>query len=463
MTTTTIITGATVIDGTGAPPRPNAAIVIEDERIAEVADRFEAPTSGDSVQLDAAGAYVIPGLMDGNAHLVSLLPDVLIEFRGRYDELIEEAVQVTLRAGVTTVFDTWGPLAPLVAVRDRITGGSVVGSRMFVAGNIIGFDGPLSADFTPAGKVFGRDTVAEINGMYECGVGSDLMWRSPREVRERTAAYIAEGGMDFVKYAASGHGLAFSPFITFSQRVQNAIVEEAHAAGITVQGHSTTVESLQMEVEAGVDLLQHGEWTGPEPLPDETIAAIVDRRIPIGSILTTRRHQDWVEEHGDDRTRRLVFNRVRVESSRRLIAAGARMLLTSDGFVAGARTLAHPALDFLFDRDDPPNLLGASHLHWLRAAVEHGMAPMEALLSATRYLAEAYGKAAEIGSLEPGKRADLVVLDADPLADPANYGRVRLVMKDGTRVDRDRLPERRILSGLEREPPVVVSTRPAAP
>ena len=90
--------------------------------------------------------------------------------------------------------------------------------------------------------------------------------------------------------------------------------------------------------------------------------------------------------------------------------------------------------------------LGESHFLWLEAVIERGMAPMEALLSATRYVAEAYGQGAEIGSLEPGKRADLVVLDGDPLVDVSNYRRIAEVIKDGVLVDRHSLPTSPVLT-----------------
>jgi imidazolonepropionase-like amidohydrolase len=83
---------------------------------------------------------------------------------------------------------------------------------------------------------------------------------------------------------------------------------------------------------------------------------------------------------------------------------------------------------------------------WFKAAIERGMTPMNALLSATRNVARAYGKARDLGTLEVGKRADLVVLSADPLADPNNYGNIVDVYKDGIRVDRNTLPTKRLMS-----------------
>jgi len=218
-------------------------------------------------------------------------------------------------------------------------------------------------------------------------------------------------------------------------------VEEGHLAGMTVQAHTTSVESLRMAIEAGVDLLQHGDVTGPQPMPEETLTMIVERRLPVAALACTDRYMSWVGKHGGGVFRDIVHNRHKNENERRLIRANARLLLTTDGFANGPRKLNHPLVAPIWKGSvDFPLQLGESHFLWLEAVVERGMAPMEALLSATRYVAEAYGKGGELGTLEPGKRADLLILDADPLADVRNYRRITEVMKDGALVDRQRTP-----------------------
>src|SRR5262249_42619293 len=117
-----------------------------------------------------------------------------------------------------------------------------------------------------------------------------------------------------------------------------------------------------------------------------------------------------------------------------------------DAGVFGPTATGHPLFDTYTSMPDPPYRMGDTHLCWLRAAVERGMEPMRALQSATRNIAEAYGVLDELGTLEVGKHADLVVLDADPLSDPASYARIAHVVKGGEIVDRDRLPQRRVLT-----------------
>lgn len=441
--TLTAIVGATVNDGTGAAPVPGAVVLVDGDRIRSVGPAGATVIPEQATVLDATDQYVVPGLMDANAHLFKALPDVILEYEGRYDELVEEAAQVALKAGVTTVFDTWGPLEPLIAVRDRINRGDVTGSRIFVAGNIVGFGGPFSADFRSPGEFLGPDTVDRINRQWEHGVGPDLMWLTVDEIRRRVREYIERSGLDFVKYGACGHS---TPLLLFSEAAQRAIVEEGHRAGLTVQAHTITVESLRMEIEAGADLLQHGNITGKEPLPDGLATAIVERQLPVAALVPTEKYLSWIQENGPEWAKTIGFGKTTDDNNRRLIKDGARLLLTVDGTVIGPRIMRHPAMAGLKDAVNYSQHLGEGHFHWLEAVIERGMAPMEALLSATRHVAEAYHVADQLGTLEPGKRADLLILDGDPLADVRNYRRIAEVVKDGVIVDRDALPLRPVLT-----------------
>ncbi len=438
----TAVVGGTVIDGTGRAPVADAVVLIEGDRIRSVAPGAAVPASADVV--DAHGKYVIPGLLDANVHLTCPLPDVLLQYDGRFTDIVIEAAQNTLRSGVTTVFDTWGHLPSLLEARDLINRGESVGSRIFAAGNIIGLDGPLSADFFPPGATFGPQTLDRINREWDQGVGRDLLWRTPEGIRERVRAYIESSGIDFVKYAASGHA-SHRQFVTFAEPAQRIIVEEAHRAGLTAQAHSTTVTSLAMSIAAGVDLVQHGNFTGPEPIPEDTLADIAGRPVPIAAIMPTQRYLSWLRSNGPE-LMKVVFDEVQEKNDRRLVDAGARLLLTTDGMTVGPMMRQHPSWSpFIAGAPDLYLDLGEAHFSWLEAAVERGMSPLEVLSSATRHVAAAYGLADDLGTVEPGKRADLVVLDADPLADVRNYRQIAEVVKDGVVVDRAALPTQVVL------------------
>ena len=125
------------------------------------------------------------------------------------------------------------------------------------------------------------------------------------------------------------------------------------------------------------------------------------------------------------------------------------MLYGDDAAVWGPTARTGPAWSGIVSMPDQYMDLGRSHVLWFRAASEQGMAPMDALLAATRNVAEAMGKGDELGTIERGKRADLLVLDGDPLDDHDNYGRVSCIVKDGEIVDVAALPEAPVLTRRE--------------
>jgi cytosine/adenosine deaminase-related metal-dependent hydrolase len=129
----------------------------------------------------------------------------------------------------------------------------------------------------------------------------------------------------------------------------------------------------------------------------------------------------------------------------RMLEAGVPLLMASDGGLMDPDEVAsndpRAAVDL-------PFALGEGHFLWLRAMGEKGMRPMDAILAATRNVAAAYHRLDQLGTLEKGKLADLVILDADPLADLENVRKISVVMKEGRVIDRDQLPLKKILTVL---------------
>jgi len=147
------IVGGTLIDGNGGPPRADSMIHVAQGRIRAVGRRGDGTPPGARV-IEADGQYVLPGFMNGNVHLLDGIMmmgkggvEYLARFEGRLHEVIEEAAQIALKGGCTTVFDTWNATVPVLKARDRINEGRAAGARIFAAGNIIGMGGPFSADF----------------------------------------------------------------------------------------------------------------------------------------------------------------------------------------------------------------------------------------------------------------------------------------------------------------------------
>ena len=442
---TTVVTGATVIDGTGRTPVPDASIVIANGRIVTVAPSATVRMPKRARIISAQGKFVIPGLMDANVHLVyGASIEFMARYEGRFEELIAEAAQVGLANGLTTVFDSWGPLTPLLTVRDRIAKGEIVGSRLYVAGNIIGFTGPFGRDFNgDAEKIASKPFRERIDKLWEEGTGPELMWMTPDTLRLAIRAYAARG-MDFLKYAVSGHQLM--EMLMFSPEQQRVIVEEGHRAGVVVETHTTSVESLRQAIELGVDLMQHCSITGRVAMPDATIALMRSRNAhcTVGSL--TQARLGVLTAGAAAYPQRVYFGellKVQAENEKRLIAARVPLLLATDAGILGPDE--HDALPDSMKLDEDTRL-GQAHFLWFKAMTEKGMAPMDALMAATSNIARAYHKDRELGTLEAGKRADLLILSADPLSDIMNVQKIVMVIKDGAVVDREALPVRRVLT-----------------
>ncbi|MFL2840218.1 MAG: amidohydrolase family protein [Pseudohongiellaceae bacterium] len=439
------IVDGTIIDATGNEPLESAIILIEGSRISAVGTASDVVVPDDAQIINANGKYLIPGLIDANLHLyLNIDLETMIKYEERYHEIILEAAQITLKNGLTTVFDTWGPYEPLVEARALVNSGEVIGSRIFLAGNIIGFDGPLSADFREdAASYVSNAFVTRTNEAWEQGVGRELMWWGPEEVRTRVSEY-AEKDIDFLKYGASGH--VDMEFITFSQRVQNTIVEAAHAAGKTMQAHTTSIESVDMAVNAGVDILTHCDISGPHrAIPAETIQKIVEQGIACSILPVTQERLDGLLERnpsggiGAD----MIISRINITN---LAEAGADLLLSTD---AG---IQHPLL--ASEQSDPVTVdprtkLGEGHFNALVALEQMGLDSMEILKIATSNSAKAYNLDNDIGTLSVGKIADIVILNENPLLNAENYRTIYSVIKDGQIIDIDALPVAPIISSIE--------------
>jgi len=441
---TLAITGGTIIDATGAPPIADGTIVIRDGRIAAVGAARNVAIPGGATRIDARGKYVIPGLMDANLHLY-LNGDLesLIRYEDRYHAVVLEGAQIALKSGLTTVFDTWGPRAALAKARDLINAGEAPGSRIYFAGNIIGFSGPLGPDFSGAAAAFAsKQFVKRVNDTWEQGTGRDLMWMPPDTLRASIRTYIGTG-VDFLKFGASGHVEMY--FVSFSERQQRAIVEEGHRAGKVVQAHVTSPESIDMAIDAGVDILTHGDISGPVyPIPPETIAKMKARGTFVSSLAITQRRLAALQKTAPKGVL-TPYMAVSSQNVRNMVKAGIPLLVSTDAGVQDPVRLAESST-LAADTVDSRVKLGEGHFNALVAFEEAGMPPMEVLRSATANVARAYRMDRDLGTIEAGKIADLVLLDADPLASARNYRRIASVIKDGKVVDLATLPTQPIVS-----------------
>ena len=443
---TVAVTGGTVIDGTGAAPIADGVVVFADGRITAAGPAAETPVPAGATTIDAGGKYVIPGLMDGNLHLfLNLDLETLILHEHRLHEIVLEAAQITLKTGQTTVFDTWGPRAALAQARDMINAGEAPGSRIYLAGNIIGFSGPLGPDFRESHAPYvSQAFVKRINDTWEEKTGRELLWMTPDSVADVIRNYTTLG-MDFLKYGASGH--VDMNLISFSERVQRVIVEEGHRAGMTVQTHTTSVESFDMAIDAGVDIITHCGISGPEiPIPMESIQKMVDRGIACSVLPITARRLAALEEHSPAGL--TPYMKIGAINRANMIKAGAKLLMSTDAGIENP-VLRAESPTLAADTIDSRVKLGEGHFNALVGLEELGMDPMEVLKSTTSNVASAYRLEDEIGTLQPGRWADIVILDADPLESAYNYREIHMVIKEGEVVDLDALPVAPIISSMK--------------
>jgi imidazolonepropionase-like amidohydrolase len=466
--TVTAITGATLIDGTGAGPVVDAVVVIDGDRIRAIGPRASVPVPAGATVIDGRGGFVVPGFIDTNVHLslyggVNDRYETLVRYHGRQPEIVLEAAQLQLAHGVTTVRDSYGVLPALVAVRERIASGQAVGARILAAGNIVGWGGPYSVSFSLIPERGLTLFQEQMNDDIAQGAGEDLVDMTPDELRVAINAYL-DKGPDFIKYGGTAH-FARPAFIGFSPEAQRVLVEEAHKRGRKAETHATTPDGLRLSVAAGIDLIQHPEVLGPRALPEALVSTIVERRIVNSMLVNTITGAAWTKHlkdrdeakkkqsdeaaKGPARAKTAAELRreaadlgaemeMRRKNAQALIKAGAIVTLGTDNYWASAPELARAPKVETQDH-------GIGTILAIEGLVELGMTPMQALLAATRNGGFAAGRD-DLGTLVPGSVADLLVLNANPLADIKNIRTLRLVMANGRAVDRTRLPERRVLS-----------------
>jgi imidazolonepropionase-like amidohydrolase len=460
----TAILGGTVITATGAPAIPDGVVLIEGNRIAAVGRRGEVDVPSGARVVDANGKFITPGLIETNVHLVLMVvPEFYVKYEEQLTEVALQAAQVALKYGVTTVMDSWGPLEALLEARDRINRGEIVASRVLVAGNIVGLGGPFSPYFLNGRGLRWGDWVhpmmrERINALWEVNVGPRLLGLTTDELANEIRAYVGRG-VDFVKVAISAHGIGNPEPLMFSREALETMRDTVHAAGLTFQTHTATLESLRLAIELGVDHMQHPELVGSlgrsDPqgervIPDAWIEEIKRKNIYCGiippSFAQERMVQNWkaIDHPDDSYVNELVLMRqlrsdpesfgTRVANVQKMLRGGVPFTLATD---MGPEASELGPVGW--------GKIGARHFDALESLQEAGASPMDVIMGATKRGAEAYRLGDRLGTLEAGKIADLLVVNQDPLEHVKNLRDIRIVMKDGAIVERDSLPTIRVL------------------
>ena len=472
---TTAIVGATLIDGNGGTPLIDATIVIRDDRIVSVGPGASVDVPTGAVVIDATGKFVTPGFVDTNVH-ISLYgggnkdrKESSVFYREMGPELTLEAAQMHLKFGVTHLRDSYGALPELIQVRDAIASGHAIGPRLQVAGNIVGWGGPYSITFA----LIPEDDLSlyeeQFSDRIAQGAGEELMDLYPEELRVAISEYL-DKGVDFLKYGGTSHW-SFPTLIGFSPEAQRVIVEETHKRGLVAETHSTNPEGLRLSVEAGIDLIQHPEVLADREISDSLVEQIRDREIVCSMLVNTITGPAW-EKHLKDRAAaeerlareaeggqarewgrlRRPVNREKttyeIRREQRALGRGSEMRrlnarkLIEGGCIVSLGTDNYAGVAPEFARTPKPiwQEPGIGTLLAIEGLVELGMTPSEAIVAGSRNGAIAAGALKEFGTIEPGKLADLLILDANPLDDIHNIRKQSMIMAAGRIIDADALP-----------------------
>lgn len=381
-----VIHSARLIDGTGAEPIEDGVLVAIDGEIVYVGDRAGSPAVEQTDIIDASGLCLIPGLIDAHVHITA---DAWSDFEGEMKrQTVDEAVQigirnagVAVRAGITTVRDLGGKGDSVLQVARHTNGNPVC--RIVPSGTWL---------TRPGGHVHyaGRevssaaDAVSAVDEQYDAGA--------------RTIKIVASGGV-----LSSGMS-ATKP--AFDDETLDAMVGRARERGMRVAAHAIGAASIEQSLRAGVDSIEHGSE-----------ASDVDRGlfqkqpswlVPTFNALDGICRCEPIPAYARDKA--AALSPMVVASFKAAVEDGVRIAAGTD-----AGTPENPVGDLWRE---------------LAAFAEHGMPLMRVLQSATSSAAQLLGLG-EIGTLEVGRRADAVLLDADPLTDVSAYQRVHTVIRDG--------------------------------
>jgi len=405
------LVGGMLLDGYEAPAIHNAAILIEGDRIVAVGPAYSIEIPAGTEIVDTRGMTMLPGLIDLHVHLMILghgeYRDWFPIFTNRMEEMMAISAKQLLMAGVTTALDLGGPLS-ILGIRDRVNAGEIPGPRLFVSGPWIGR------------VAFG-------------GLPTYFQWtiHSPEEAAEKTRE-LAEAGVDVIKTWAG-----------MREADMRAVVQVANERGLRVHSHLYSPELIWEALRAGVHVIQHAGSAGNPPYPDDLVMEIAHRRIPV---VQTIAHRAWIYPQTIEFPERMQDPKLRkdlppdiyeelqrsFEDFRRLsyFRTAPRQVRNSE--IAARQFIeADAVMGMGTDSGSPLNFHTESAWREISALVDAGMTPIQAISAATKTGAEILGLGSQLGTIEPGKLGDVIVVRGNPLFDINVLGYVEHVVKSG--------------------------------
>ncbi len=398
--------GRLVVDAT-LPARGPATVVVTDGRIVRIDEGATAPPGATIVDMRAM--TVMPGLIDAHVHLTmdAGMPP-LTQLRRKYSEPYAAATGlknalITARAGFTTVRDAGGGILASLAMRDAVREGNFPGPRILVAGNalsIIGGHGDETVGLSPEIS----DAINAAHGQPGVCTGAEGCAKAVR--------MIAAKGVDVIKFHATGGVLddgAIGLEQHFTDAEMKAIVDTAHGVGLKAMAHAHGARGIEAAVRAGVDSIEHGTFA------DDVDITLMKAR---GTYMVATL---------------MAFKGLTMYLGKGIYTANteakARQTLDLWGKALGRAHKAGVKIALGTDAAVFPHGQNAQEIALM--VEKAGMSPRDALVAATKSGAELLGLARETGTLEPGKSADLIAVEGDPLTDASAVMRVRYVMAMG--------------------------------
>jgi imidazolonepropionase-like amidohydrolase len=400
-----VIHAGRLIDGVGKAPRTQVSILVHDDRITSVEPGFLTPKGAEVIDLSTS--TVLPGLIDDHVHITQSFhkgdPIHTAMTRTNFDDAIEATAYArdTLMAGFTSARDVGADTEVIVALKRAINAGVIPGPRLWVAG-------------TPLGPTGGHgDSANGLDPELSHPHWTDNLIDSPEAAR-RAVRTLRREGADLIKIMPSGGVMSIGDDPALQLMADDeikAVIETAHALGMKVAAHAHGKQAIDHAIALGVDSIEHGTYADAESY--KLFKAHGTYFVP--TMLVGAKVYDHAKAHPEDLNPSTAQKALTVvpymqKNLHDAYAAGVKIAFGTDTF--GMSNHGENAQEFAI-------------------MVRAGMSPMDAIVAATWNAADLIGDTKDIGSIQPGRYADIIAVDGDPLKDVTVLEKVPFVMKGG--------------------------------
>jgi len=423
-----LIRNARLIDGNGKVPLENASILIVAGRIKDIAQRELRAPAG-AMEIDAVGKTVLPGLIDMHAHLISGGFDTVVNKSMSYDPIDQRRVlRQMLYWGVTAVCDPVQPLDSGLKLREEVSRNVFPSPRLFISGPAVTAPGGWGGANQPEARIELKDL---------------------REVKPQISR-LARAKVDFVKVFYDDMSSSFaSPLPKLEKPLMEAVIKEAHARQLKVMVHAYRTSDHKDTMRAGADIMAHSAIT--EPVDDEYIDLARKSRTLYLSTLSVYHDvfdensirdlvsQEFVQRTVPKKTLTTLTAKEPLNSFEKSIKQDfIKQQLSTIG--ANLKKVSESGIPIGVGPDTgvPGSFPGIAVHREMELMVQAGVSPARVLVGATRTAAE-YLEQKLLGTVEPGKIADLIVVAGNPLEDIRNTRNIEVVIKAGQVVNREKL------------------------